>query len=119
MNRIVYKIAEAPAWKKAEAAGEFVGAPIDLEDGFIHFSAADQVVETAQKHFAGKSELLLVAVNSNKLGADLKWEPSRGGSLFPHLYANLPMTAVIWVKPLPQLGDGFQFPELPDEIPAA
>src|SRR5215471_13079425 len=109
----IYKICHAAAWQAAERAGEFAGAPVDLADGYIHFSAADQVAETAAKHFAGQRDLLLVAVDAHALGAALKWEPSRGGALFPHLYGTLPLTAVRWTKPLPLGPDGRHvFPEL-------
>jgi uncharacterized protein (DUF952 family) len=91
---VIYKIATADQWRAAEAAGVFHGAPVDLADGFIHFSTASQVDETLARHFAGQSGLLLVEVAVDALGADLRWEPSRGGQLFPHLYAPLPLTAV-------------------------
>jgi uncharacterized protein (DUF952 family) len=98
----IYKICNAAQWAEAERAGEFRGSGIDLTDGYIHFSAAGQAAETAARHFAGMTELVLVAVAAEKLDAGvLKWEPSRGGALFPHLYGVLPMTAVRWVKPLP------------------
>lgn len=99
--KTIYKICDAAAWQAAERAGEFAGAPIDLADGYIHFSTADQVEETAAKHFAGQRDLVLVVVDANALGAPLKWEPSRGGALFPHLYGKLPLRAVRWTKPLP------------------
>jgi len=98
---LIYKICDADAWREAERAGTFGGAGIDLTDGFIHFSAADQVAETAAKHFAGRQNLVLVAVAVEALGTSLRWEPSRGGALFPHLYGALPMRAVRFVKPLP------------------
>ncbi|MBY0299564.1 MAG: DUF952 domain-containing protein [Methylobacterium sp.] len=103
---LVYKIASAPAWREAEAAGQFLGAPVDLADGFIHFSTAAQVRETAAKHFAGARDLVLVAVEAEALGAALRYEPSRGGALFPHLYGPLPMSAVRRVVPLPLGPDG-------------
>jgi uncharacterized protein (DUF952 family) len=110
---IIYKISPAPLWRAAEQAGVFTGAPVDLADGFIHFSTAQQVAETAAKHFAGQRDLLLIAVDTAKLGDNLKWEPSRGGALFPHLYAPLMLTAVIAVVPLPLGGDGRHvFPSL-------
>ena len=89
-ERIVYKICDQDAWRKAVAMGVFTGAPVDVADGFIHFSAAHQVRETAAKHFAGQEGLVLVAVDATVLGDALKWEPSRGGDLFPHLYGDLP-----------------------------
>ena len=93
----------------------FRGSEVDLRDGFIHFSSAAQVVETAGKHFAGQSDLLLVRIDSARLGDSLKWESSRGGALFPHLYGELDLTAVTRVEPLP-LGPGGRhvFPALDD-----
>lgn len=109
---LIYKISPRDAWAAAEAAGRFTGAPVDMADGFIHFSAADQLRETAAKHFAGQADLVLVAVDAEALGPALKWEPSRGGALFPHLYAELPVSAVRWVRPLPLGADGAHvFPE--------
>lgn len=111
MTRVIYKIAPAALWREAEAQGAFHGSPVDLTDGFIHFSTAAQARETAAKHFTGMTGLVLVAVTTESL--DLRWEPSRGGDLFPHLYAALPLTAVLWVKPLPLGGDGrHAFPDL-------
>ncbi|MEZ5841645.1 MAG: DUF952 domain-containing protein [Hyphomicrobiales bacterium] len=111
-NRIVYKIVPEPLWRAAAAAGMFDGAPVDHADGYIHFSAADQVRETAARHFAGGTGLLLVAIDAAALGAALKWEPSRGGALFPHLYGGLPLGAVVSVVPLPLGDDGRHvFPE--------
>ena len=101
MHTTIYKICPEALWRTAEAAGRFDGAPIDHQDGYIHFSTADQAVETAAKHFAGQDGLLLVAVDADTLGEALKWEVSRGGALFPHLYGVLPLTAVKWVQPLP------------------
>ena len=91
----------------------FGGAPVDLADGYIHFSTAGQVAETAARHFAGRTDLILVAVEAEALGAALRYEPSRGGAMFPHLYGKLPLAAVRWVKPLPRAADGRHvFPEL-------
>ncbi len=90
-----------PHGAKPRKSGVFTGAPIDLSDGYIHFSTAEQAKETAARHFAGQTGLLLVAIDAEKLGSALKYEPSRGGALFPHLYAPLKMAAVRWVKPLP------------------
>jgi uncharacterized protein (DUF952 family) len=110
---LIYKITPAALWRAAEAQGLFHGAPVDLADGYIHFSTADQVRETASKHFAGQDDLMLVAVDPSRLGSALRYEPSRGGALFPHLYASLPLTIVVWVKPLPRGTDGAHvFPEL-------
>jgi uncharacterized protein (DUF952 family) len=101
MMTTIYKICRAAQWAEAERGNEFRGSGIDLTDGYIHFSTAGQAAETAEKHFAGMADLVLVAVAAEKLDGALKWEPSRGGALFPHLYGVLPMAAVRWVKPLP------------------
>jgi uncharacterized protein (DUF952 family) len=93
-SQVIYKIATAEQWHAAQAAGVFLGAPVDLADGFIHFSTAEQVAETLAKHFAGQRGLLLLAVHAEPLAGQLRWEPSRGGQLFPHLYAPLPVAAV-------------------------
>ena len=111
----LYKICPAPLWKEAERTGVFRGSEVDRRDGFIHFSNASQVVETAGKHFAGQSDLLLVRIDSAKLGDSLKWELSRGGQLFPHLYGDLDLAAVTRVEPLPLGPDGRHvFPTLDD-----
>jgi len=112
MRQTIYKICPEPLWRQAEAAGSFEGAPVDLADGFIHFSTAAQAPETARRHFAGQAELLLVAVDADRLGAALRFEPSRGGDLFPHLYGPLGLDAVLWVRPLPLGPDGHLFPEM-------
>jgi uncharacterized protein (DUF952 family) len=110
---LIYKICSHCLWREAEAAGVFAGAPVDRADGYIHFSTAAQVDETAAKHFAGQSDLLLVAVEGDALGPALRHEPSRGGALFPHLYAPLPLHAVRWVRPLPLGPNGRHvFPDL-------
>jgi uncharacterized protein (DUF952 family) len=110
----IYKICDVGLWAAAERAGRFEGAPVDLADGYIHFSTAGQVAETAARHFAGMDDLVLVAVDDARLGPALRYEPSRGGALFPHLYGVLGMDAVLWVKPLPLGPDGRHvFPELP------
>jgi uncharacterized protein (DUF952 family) len=109
----IYKICERDLWRAAEADGVFLGSVVDERDGFIHFSTAVQVVETAARHFAKKPDLLLVAVDADALGQSLVWEHSRGGDLFPHLYAALPLAAVRWTRPLPCGADGrHAFPEL-------
>jgi uncharacterized protein (DUF952 family) len=102
----IYKICSASEWAEAVRAGAFGGSPVDICDGFIHFSTAGQVAETAAKHFAGQRDLVLIAVDADALGAQLKWESSRGGALFPHLYAVLPVTAALRVAPLPLDGAG-------------
>ena len=110
---IIYKICTTAQWHEAERAGAFTGAPVDLADGYIHFSTAGQVRETAARHFAGAADLLLVAVDADALGNALRYERSRGGALFPHLYGTLPVFAARWVKPLPLGVDGLHvFPEL-------
>jgi uncharacterized protein (DUF952 family) len=102
---IIYKICENLLWREAERAGVFHGASVDARDGFIHFSTA--------KYFSGASDLTLVAVDADALGGALKWEISRGGDLFPHLYGTLPLAAVLWAKPLPLGSDQRHvFPEL-------
>jgi uncharacterized protein (DUF952 family) len=109
----IYKITPRSLWQAAEASGRFTGAPVDEDDGFIHFSTAQQVKETAGKHFAGQDDLLLIAIDETALDDQLRYEPSRGGALFPHLYAPLPLSAVSWVKPLPLQTDGSHaFPDL-------
>ena len=113
MTMLIYKIAPQALWREAEAKGSFAGAPVDLADGYIHFSTAAQAAETAAKHFAGQDGLVVVAVDAGRLGEALKWEPSRGGALFPHLYAPLDLSAVLWIEPLPLGADGRHiFPEL-------
>ncbi len=112
MTSIVYKIVPEPLWREARRTGVFHGAPIDLKDGFIHFSAGGQMRETARLHFAGMAGLLLVAVDAVALGEALIFEPSRGGDLFPHLYGPLPLSAVLRETPLPVGADGLHvFPE--------
>jgi uncharacterized protein (DUF952 family) len=108
---LIYKILRRPEWDAFRAAGKTLGAPIDLSDGFIHFSTAAQVAETAEKYFASESDLVLVAFNADTLGADLRWEPSRGGALFPHLYRALDLSEVVWDKSLPLGATGHIFPE--------
>jgi uncharacterized protein (DUF952 family) len=104
LDKTIYKIVPRELWQEARKAGHFKGASIDLKDGYIHFSTAAQAIETARLHFAGQADLLLVAVDATLFGEALKWEASRGGDLFPHLYADLPLDAVLWEKPL-ALGD--------------
>ncbi|PCH47655.1 MAG: dihydroorotate dehydrogenase [Hyphomicrobiales bacterium] len=100
-QQLIYKISSKQAWKHAQEKGVFKGAEIDLKDGFIHFSNAAQVAETAAKHFNGQADLILAAIDANALGDALKYEISRGNDLFPHLYADLSMDAVVWTKELP------------------
>jgi uncharacterized protein (DUF952 family) len=103
---VVFKIVATEEWAAAEAAGVFTGAAVDGADGFIHFSTAEQAPETAAKWFAGRDDLTLAAIDAEAVGQDLRWEPSRGGALFPHLYSALPMSAVVWSRPLPLGPDG-------------
>jgi uncharacterized protein (DUF952 family) len=111
--KIIYKICPEPLWREAEKAGIFTGAAIDIIDGYLHFSTGQQVRETAARHFADQDDLLLIAIDGDRLGTELRYEPSRGGDLFPHLYAPLSMSAVLWVKPLPLGDDGRHvFPDL-------
>jgi len=100
-SSLIYKIVSEHEWIAAEAEGRFIGSAVDIDDGFIHFSTAGQAPETAARHFAGRKGLLLVSVDAALLGPALKWEPSRGGALFPHLYDVLPVSAVARVDPLP------------------
>lgn len=97
---LIYKICTASEWAEAERAGAYRGSAVDVKDGFIHFSTAEQAPETAAKWFAGRRGLVLVAVDADALGDRLKWEPSRGGALFPHLYGELPVKAAQRVDPL-------------------
>jgi uncharacterized protein (DUF952 family) len=106
LSMIVYKIVATEEWAAAETAGAFAGASVDRADGFIHFSTAAQAQETAAKWFAGRGDLTLAAIDAEALGDDLRWEPSRGGALFPHLYRALPMSVVVWSRPLPLGSDG-------------
>ena len=97
---LIYKIFRAPEWAVLERDGKTAGAPVDLADGFVHFSTAEQAAETAAKHFAGETDLVLLAL-----------EPSRGGALFPHLYRALEIGDVLWAKSLPLGPQGHEFPE--------
>jgi uncharacterized protein (DUF952 family) len=106
MRQLIYKICPRTLWQAANKAGRFDGVPIDLADGYVHFSSGEQVRETAARHFDSVDDLLLIAVDAGALGTELRWEPSRGGALFPHLYASLPMSAVVSVAPLPLGADG-------------
>ncbi|HWK93894.1 MAG TPA: DUF952 domain-containing protein [Pseudolabrys sp.] len=110
----IYKICTAALWAEAERARVFRGAPVDFADGYIHFSTATQVEETLAKHFSGQADLMLVEIDADRLGDALKWEPSRGGALFPHLYGVLDLAAVSRVLPLPLATDGrHALPPLP------
>ena len=102
----IYKILPRAAWTAAHEAGRFEGSPLDLADGFIHFSTAAQAQETARRHFAGQADLVVLEVEGDDLGEALKWEPSRGGDLFPHLYGPLDAGLVRYVTQAPLDGDG-------------
>ncbi|MGV6840683.1 MAG: DUF952 domain-containing protein [Planktomarina sp.] len=108
---LIYKILRSDEWAALQENGETLGAPIDLQDGYIHFSTAAQAAETAAKHFAGVTGLTLAAVDTDTLGDALKWEVSRGGQDFPHLYAPLRMDDVVWAKDLPYVDEKHQFPK--------
>lgn len=102
----IYKICSASAWREAERLGVFTGSADDLRDGFIHLCTQAQLAETARRHFAGQPGLFLVVVDGDELGEALRWEPSRGGALFPHLYAPLDLAAVTDVLEIPMTADG-------------
>ena len=106
---LIYKIFRRAEWVAFRDTGKTLGAPIDLADGYIHFSTAAQVAETAAKYFASESDLVLLALDSTRL--DLRWEPARGGALFPHLYRRLTLADVLWDKSLPLGATGHIFPE--------
>jgi uncharacterized protein (DUF952 family) len=111
--RTIYKICPASAWREAERAGVYRGSADDKRDGFIHFSTAGQVAETARKHFSGQAGLFLIAVDVDALGDALRWEPSRNDELFPHLYGELDLGAVTEVHELRTRSDGsHEIPEL-------
>lgn len=110
-DTLIYKIVDRPSWREARLAGGYGGSADDRRDGFIHFSARRQLEATAARHFAGRTGLVLVAVDPAALGDALRWEPSRGGDLFPHLYATLGIDAVVWETDLPFDGARHLFPE--------
>lgn len=114
MSQTIYHVCPADLWTAAGASGNYRGSDDDLRDGFIHFSTAGQVRESVAKHRAGQDGLVILAVDAEALGEALKWEPSRGGQLFPHLYGPLPPAAVRWVRPLPLAPEGHVFPPLED-----
>lgn len=105
MTNTIYKILDAEAWRQAERDNVYRGSADDARDGFIHFSTAEQTPGTYEKYFAGKPDLMLVAIDPEALGDALKWEPSRGGALFPHLYGDLPLSAVLWSRVLASIND--------------
>lgn len=107
MSRLIYKIATRDVVEKARAAGAMAGMPVDLADGYVHFSTAEQLRETLARHFRGQDGLVLLGVDSDALGDRLVWEPSRGGALFPHLYAQMPMAAVVFEAEIAVDADGY------------
>ncbi len=107
---LIYKIFRNDEWAALRESGETAGAPIDVADGYVHFSTADQAEETASRHFAGEDNLMLLALEAEALGPSLRWEPSRGGALFPHLYRELRLADVVWAQPLPLKDGAHQFP---------
>lgn len=108
---LIYKIFRADEWAALQQAGETAGAPVDLADGFVHFSTAAQAPETAARHFAGAEGLMLLACDAEAMGEALKWEVSRGGARFPHLYRPLRLDDVLWARPLPLQGGAHLFPD--------
>lgn len=107
---LIFKIFRADEWAELRAKGETAGAPIDVSDGYVHFSTAEQAAETASKHFAGEEGLFLLGLETDRLGDKLVWEPSRSGALFPHLYRSLKLEDVAWAQPLPFENGQHQFP---------
>ena len=106
MTGTAYKIVAAEEWRAAVAEGRYEGSTVDLADGYIHMSTGEQLVETARRHYAGRDDLMLLTVDLTRFGADLVWEPSRGGDLFPHLYAPLPVAAVTALRAFSVTEDG-------------
>jgi len=109
---LIYKLLRADEWAALQEQGETAGAPIDVTDGYVHFSTAKQTQATAEKYFAGVAGLMLLALEAETIGPDLRWEPARGGDLFPHLYGPLRMADVLWSMPLPLIDGQHQFPAL-------
>jgi uncharacterized protein (DUF952 family) len=107
---LVYKICRAREWQKAAARGTYTGSADDRRDGFIHLSASHQLPETARRHFAGETDLILVAFDAEALHPALRWEPSRGGELFPHLHGSIATQAAKWARPLPWRNGAHDFP---------
>jgi len=106
MTQMIYHMCRADEWEAAVASGGYAGSSQDKADGFIHFSTAEQIVESARRHRAGQGGLLLLAIDTAVLGDRLKWEPSRAGALFPHVYGTIDPRESAWVKPLPLGPDG-------------
>ncbi len=112
MSKIIYKILTTDQWNALQSAGEFAGAPIDIQDGYVHFSTEAQLQTTADKHFQGQTGLFILAVRAEDVQAHLKWEPSRGGDLFPHLYTDMKLDQVVWARPVQSSGHQHQLPDL-------
>lgn len=109
----IYHLARKAGWRDAERSGVYEGTAEDRADGFLHFSTGTQVAESAARHRKGETDIVLIAVDSDGLGDALRWEPARGGELFPHLYGSLPLDSVLWSRPLPLGNDGLHhFPAL-------
>ena len=106
MTNLVYKLIDKDLWSDFEANRRFDGAPVDHADGFIHLSDAGQVEETARRHFSGQADLMILALDADRLGPQLVWEPSRNAALFTHLYRSLSLDDIVWAKPLPLGPDG-------------
>ena len=111
---LIYKILRNAEWSELLTAGDTAGAPVDVADGFVHFSTAEQLPETLARHFAGERGLVVLALDADDLGETLKWEPSRGGALFPHLYGRLELAHVKWSAPVALAPNGVHI--LPDQI---
>jgi uncharacterized protein (DUF952 family) len=107
----IYKILRGPEWQALRAEGETAGAPVDMTDGYIHFSTTEQARETVAKHFAGEDDLFLAAFETDRMADALKWEPSRGGALFPHYYGPMKLAHVTWCQPLPLENGAHRFPD--------
>ena len=110
---VIYHLAREAGWRDAARSGRYTGTAEDRADGYLHFSTAAQVAESAAKHRSGETDIVLIAVDADSVGDALRWEPARGGDLFPHLYGALPLSSVLWSTPLPLGDDGLhRFPPL-------
>jgi uncharacterized protein (DUF952 family) len=111
-ERVAYKVLTGEQLAEWRSAGVFKGAPVDLADGYVHLSSADQLTETVRKHFAGQEGLWVCTIDIEALGDAVKWEPSRGGQLFPHVYAPLPLSSALAIEPLEWVGDEVRLPPI-------
>ena len=109
---LIYKVLRAKEWAALQAAGRTDGAAVDVADGYVHFSTAEQLATTLARHFVGENDLALLACEAEALAPDLRWEPSRGGALFPHLYRDLRLSDVLWHRPIPLGPQGHEPGEL-------